>query len=56
MFVFILEVLDGNGPGSSGPGSFFSLEKATLSWQHKKGCYHYLRRVTVNSIEKAKSR
>ena len=32
MFVFILEVLDGNGPGS-----FFSLEKATLMWQYKKG-------------------
>src|SRR6267142_6654578 len=27
MFVFVLEVLDGDGPGPSGPGSFFSLPK-----------------------------
>src|SRR5882672_2435502 len=27
MFVFILEVLDSNGPGPSGPGSFFTLPK-----------------------------
>jgi len=27
MFVFVLEVLDSNGPGPSGPGSFFTLPK-----------------------------
>src|SRR6266850_4698190 len=27
MFVFVLEVLDGNGPGPSEPGSFFALPK-----------------------------
>src|SRR6266850_7137396 len=27
MFVFVLEVLDGDGPGPSGPGSFFTLLK-----------------------------
>src|SRR6267142_2614208 len=27
MFVFVLEVLDGDGPGPSGPGSFFVLPK-----------------------------
>src|SRR6266850_7437219 len=27
MFVFVIEVLDGDGPGPSGPGSFFILPK-----------------------------
>jgi hypothetical protein len=28
MFVFILEVLDDDGPGPYGSGSFFAIEKA----------------------------
>ena len=37
MFIFLLKVLDGNRSGSSGPGSYFSLEKASLTWHCKKG-------------------
>src|SRR6266850_2405837 len=36
MFVFVLKVLDGDGPGPSGPGSFFTLPKKR-TWSLPKG-------------------
>src|SRR6267142_1959871 len=36
MFVFVLEVLDGDGPGPSGPGLFFILPKKR-TWSSPKG-------------------
>jgi hypothetical protein len=40
MFVFVLEVLDGNGPGPYGSGSFFSIAKKSdksRGSRHKSG-------------------